>query len=46
MDNDIVFSKIKILEINLEHQKNEINHQKNLNIENKKILDKINFINN
>lgn len=46
MDNEIVFSKIKILEINLKHQKNEINHQKNLKIENKKILDKINFLNN
>ena len=46
MDNEIVFSKIKILKINLEHGKNEINYQKNLNIENKKILDKINFLNN
>ena len=46
MDNEIVFSKIKILEINLEHRENEINHQKNLNIENKKILNKINFLNN
>lgn len=46
MDNDIVFSKIKILEINLKHEEDEINHTKNLNIENKKILDKINFLNN
>jgi hypothetical protein len=46
MDNKIVFSKIKILEINLQHKEDEINHKKNLNIENKKILDKINFLNN
>nr|QDY51863.1 hypothetical protein 1_248 [Mimiviridae sp. ChoanoV1] len=46
MDNKIVFSKIKILEINLQYKEDEINHKKNLNIENKKILDKINFLNN
>ena len=46
MENEIVFSKIKILNLNLEHKNNEITHQKNIEIENQKILNKINILNN